>query len=53
MKFPYEFKDKLVTSFLAFENQTDIDSPIHEIRVEAIKEFEERLSLKERRMAEI
>ena len=30
-------KDKLVTSFLAFENQTDIDSPIHEIRVEAIK----------------
>lgn len=35
-------KDKLVTSFLAFENQTDIDSPIHEIRVEAIKEFEEK-----------
>ena len=38
-------KDKLVTSFLAFENQTDIDSPIHEIRVEAIKEFEELKSV--------
>ena len=34
-------KDKLITSFIAFENQIDIDSPIHEIRVDAIKDFED------------
>ncbi|AUC82781.1 Fe-S cluster assembly protein SufD [Lacinutrix sp. Bg11-31] len=33
-------KEKLVSSFLAFENNIDIDSPIHDIRSEAIKTFE-------------
>jgi Fe-S cluster assembly protein SufD len=33
-------KEKLVSSFLAFENNVDIDSPIHDIRSEAIKSFE-------------
>ena len=33
-------KEKLVSSFLAFENNVDIDSPIHDIRSEAIKTFE-------------
>jgi Fe-S cluster assembly protein SufD len=33
-------KDKLVSSFLAFENTIDVDSPIHDIRIEAIKAFE-------------
>ena len=34
-------KDKLVSSFLAFENTVDVDSPIHDIRIEAIKAFED------------
>ena len=33
-------KDKLVSSFIAFENHVDIDSKIHDIRSEAIKMFE-------------
>ncbi len=35
-----DLKDKLVSSFMAFENQVDIDSPVHDIRSEAIKLFE-------------
>lgn len=35
-----ELKEKLVSSFLAFENQVDIDSPVHDVRSEAIKIFE-------------
>ena len=35
-----DLKEKLVSSFLAFENHIDIDSPIHDIRSEAIKAFE-------------
>ncbi len=37
-----ELKEKLISSFLAFESQTDIDSPIHDVRSEAIKTFEEK-----------
>ncbi|WP_375238062.1 Fe-S cluster assembly protein SufD [Aurantibacter sp.] len=37
-----DLKDKLVTSFLAFENQVDVDSNIHDIRTEAIKTFESK-----------
>ena len=33
-------KEKLVSSFLAFELDTDINSPIHDIRSKSIKEFE-------------
>lgn len=35
-----ELKEKLISSFLAFENLVDIDSPIHDVRSEAIKAFE-------------
>ena len=35
-----DLKEKLVTSFLAFENRIDIDSPVHDIRSEALKAFE-------------
>ncbi|WP_055436363.1 Fe-S cluster assembly protein SufD [Lacinutrix algicola] len=35
-----DLKEKLVSSFLAFENNQDVDSPIHDIRSEAIKTFE-------------
>lgn len=37
-----DLKEKLISSFLAFENQTDIDSPIHDVRSEALKTFEEK-----------
>jgi Fe-S cluster assembly protein SufD len=37
-----ELKEKLVSSFLAFENNVDVDSPVHDIRSEAIKSFEEK-----------
>jgi len=37
-----DLKEKLISSFLAFENQVDIDSPIHDVRSEAIKIFEEK-----------
>ncbi len=36
-----ELKDKLVSSFLAFENTVDVDAPVHDIRSQAIKVFEE------------
>jgi Fe-S cluster assembly protein SufD len=37
-----ELKEKLVSSFLAFENHVDIDSPVHDVRSEAIKIFEDQ-----------
>ncbi len=35
-----ELKEKLIASFMAFENLVDIDLPIHDLRTEAIKQFE-------------
>lgn len=35
-----DLKEKLVSSFLAFENGVDVDHPVHDIRTEAIKNFE-------------
>lgn len=35
-----DLKEKLVSSFMAFENQVDVDSYVHGIRTEAIKTFE-------------
>ncbi len=37
-----DLKDKLVSSFMAFENQVDIDAPVHNVRSEAIKTFEQK-----------
>ena len=37
-----ELKDKLISSFLAFENQIDVDTPVHDIRTAAIKFFEDK-----------
>ncbi len=37
-----DLKEKLVSSFLAFENQVDVDAYVHGIRSEAIKTFEEK-----------
>ncbi|MBT8187939.1 MAG: Fe-S cluster assembly protein SufD [Croceitalea sp.] len=35
-----DLKEKLVSSFLAFENSVDLDNPVHDVRSEAIKNFE-------------
>lgn len=35
-----DLKEKLISSFLAFENQVDVDAYVHNIRSEAIKSFE-------------
>ena len=35
-------KEKLIASFIAFENQVDLDNPVHEIRSEAIRNFEQK-----------
>ncbi|WP_108425268.1 Fe-S cluster assembly protein SufD [Flagellimonas amoyensis] len=35
-----DLKEKLVSSFLAFEDSVDLDHPVHEVRSEAIKNFE-------------
>lgn len=37
-----DLKEKLVSSFMVFENRVDIDHPVHDIRSEAIKQFEEK-----------
>ncbi|HMB62225.1 MAG TPA: Fe-S cluster assembly protein SufD [Eudoraea sp.] len=35
-----DLKDKLVSSFLALENNVDVEHPVHDIRSEAIRNFE-------------
>ncbi|MFD2602301.1 Fe-S cluster assembly protein SufD [Flavobacterium suzhouense] len=35
-----DLKEKLLSSFMAFEERVDVDSDLHEVRTEAIKNFE-------------
>ena len=37
-----DLKEKLLASFMAFENQVDLEHPVHEIRSEAIRNFEHK-----------
>ncbi len=37
-----DLKDKLISSFMAFENNVDVNHPVHDIRSEAIRTFEEK-----------
>ena len=37
-----DLKEKLISSFLAFENEVDVDTYVHDIRNEAIKTFEDK-----------
>ncbi|WP_396169002.1 Fe-S cluster assembly protein SufD [Flavobacterium sp.] len=37
-----ELKEKLVSSFMAFEEQVDVHSELHDVRTEAIKNFENK-----------
>ena len=36
-----DLKEKLISSFMAFEEQLDLSSPIHEMRTRSLKQFEE------------
>jgi Fe-S cluster assembly protein SufD len=38
----HPLKEKLVSSFMAFEETIDVDSPVHDIRIEALKTFEDK-----------
>jgi len=35
-----DLKDKLISSFMAFESNVDIENPVHDVRTEAMKNFE-------------
>ena len=35
-----ELKEKLLSSFMAFEEHVDVDTDLHNIRTEALKNFE-------------
>jgi hypothetical protein len=37
-----ELKEKLVSSFMAFEERIDVNSDLHEVRTSAIKNFENK-----------
>jgi len=37
-----ELKEKLISSFMAFESNVDVDTPIHDLRTEAMKNFEKK-----------
>ena len=37
-----ELKDKLIASFMAFEEQVDVNADLHDVRTLAIKNFEEK-----------
>jgi Fe-S cluster assembly protein SufD len=37
-----DLKDKLISSFMAFENNVDVEHPVHDVRTEAIKNFENK-----------
>ena len=35
-----DLKEKIISSFLVFEDTVDLDNPVHEVRSEALKKFE-------------
>ena len=37
-----ELKEKLLSSFMAFEEQIDVTSELHDVRTSAIKNFENK-----------
>ncbi|WP_027076640.1 Fe-S cluster assembly protein SufD [Maribacter antarcticus] len=37
-----DLKEKLISSFMAFENNVDVEHPVHDVRTEAIKNFENK-----------
>lgn len=39
---PMELKEKILSSFMAFEERVDVQSDLHEVRTKALKNFENR-----------
>ena len=37
-----DFKEKLISSFMVFEQDIDLSNPVHEIRSKSKKSFEEK-----------
>jgi len=37
-----DLKDKLISSFMAFEDNIDVEHPVHDVRLAAIKNFEDK-----------
>ena len=37
-----DFKEKLISSFMVFEQDVDLSNPVHEIRSKSLKKFEEK-----------
>ena len=37
-----DLKEKLLSSFIAFEGKVDMNDSVHDIRSEAIKQFEQK-----------
>lgn len=48
-----ELKEKLVSSFMAFEEQIDVNSDLHEVRTSAIKTLKIKVSQLKRGSLEI
>lgn len=44
-----ELKEKLISSFMAFEEQIDVTSQLHDVRTSAIKNFEKKVSQPKKR----
>ena len=41
-----DFKEKLISSFMVFEQDIDLSNPVHEIRSKSLKKFEEKGTVK-------
>ena len=37
-----DFKEKLISSFMVFEQDIDLSNPVHEMRSKSLKNFEEK-----------
>ena len=46
-----ELKEKLVSSFMAFEERIDVKSDLHDVRVKALKNFENKGLLRKKEEA--
>ena len=44
-----DLKEKLVSSFMAFEEQVDVNASLHDVRTMAIKNFETKVFLRKKR----
>ena len=48
-----ELKEKLLSSFMAFEEQIDVHSELHDVRTTAIKNFEDKITISKNDILEV